>query len=88
MDSIQHYSNLATTSPVSIWLVPLVFAIISYYQGYQYQPESRPIDVLPNNLRKSYDFIICGGGSAGIYLRLISSMYYHFKLVIKLITPA
>lgn len=66
MDNLQRLINLAATTPVTTWLIPLFFVTITYYQGAQYLPQSRPINVSVKKLLNSYDFIIVGGGSAGI----------------------
>jgi hypothetical protein len=49
----------------SLWMIPLLLSGISYYRYDRVDPESRPID--QQNLAPEYDYIIVGGGSAGLY---------------------
>ncbi|XP_074030238.1 glucose dehydrogenase [FAD, quinone] isoform X1 [Leptinotarsa decemlineata] len=46
-------------------VLPALMASIAYFQYEQMDPESRPIDVLTDELLDRYDFIVVGAGSAG-----------------------
>lgn len=52
-------SNLAV-------FLPALAAAIAYFQYDLLDPESRPINVETEELLDRYDFIVVGGGSAGI----------------------
>lgn len=48
-----------------VFVIPLLIASVTYFQGAFYEPSSRPKFTTPDKLSESYDFIIIGGGSAG-----------------------
>ena len=49
------------------WFFPTLAAAIVYFQYEIMDPESRPIDVPSELLLPSYDFIVVGAGSAGMF---------------------
>ncbi|XP_059619957.1 glucose dehydrogenase [FAD, quinone]-like [Phlebotomus argentipes] len=53
-----------TAAPVAfLSLLPLLMVGMNYYRYYNYDPEAKVIDT--SYLRRHYDFIVVGGGSAG-----------------------
>lgn len=55
--------NAASTAA---WFAPVLVAAMAYFHYELMDPESQPIDVPTSSLLPEYDFIIVGGGSAGI----------------------
>lgn len=55
----------ATVSNLGVF-IPTLVAAIAYFQYELLDPEARPIDVATESLLDRYDFIVIGGGSAGL----------------------
>uniref|UniRef100_A0A1B0DFC5 Glucose-methanol-choline oxidoreductase C-terminal domain-containing protein n=1 Tax=Phlebotomus papatasi TaxID=29031 RepID=A0A1B0DFC5_PHLPP len=57
-------ANGITAAPVAfLSLIPLLMVGMNYFRYYNYDPEAKVIDT--SYLRRHYDFIVVGGGSAG-----------------------
>lgn len=50
------------------WFVPALAALLAYFHYEVLDNEASPINVPSEALLPSYDFIVIGGGSAGIFL--------------------
>lgn len=47
------------------WFLPMLVAVLAYFHYDLMDPESRPIDIVPEMMLDEYDFIVIGAGSAG-----------------------
>jgi len=55
----------ASASSVA-WFIPMLVGAIAFFQYEMMDPESRAADTDVDEMLAEYDFIIIGGGSAGI----------------------
>lgn len=65
----------ATVSNLGVF-IPTLVAAIAYFQYELLDPEARPIDVATESLLDRYDFIVIGGGSAGLLFILFNYILY------------
>lgn len=68
MDIQNILTSAASSATGSLsWFFPTLAAAIVYFQYEVMDPESRPIDVPSELLMPTYDFIVVGAGSAGMF---------------------
>lgn len=60
--------GFSTSSSGLSWFFSVLTATLLYFHYEVLDNEAPPIDVPSEELLRSYDFIIVGGGSAGTYL--------------------
>lgn len=60
--------GFSTSSTGLSWFFSVLTAALLYFHYEVLDNEAPPIDISSEELLRSYDFIVVGGGSAGTYL--------------------